>query len=66
MKGRCSHCGAEEMNSTIIHEDMGSILGLTHMGLGSGIAVTCDVGGRHGSDAMWLWLWCRLAAVASI
>ena len=36
------------------------------MGYGSGIAVSCDVGHRHGSDPILLWLWCRPAAVASI
>ena len=33
---------------------------------GSGIAVTCGVDCRHGSDPVWLWLWWRLAAVAMI
>ena len=33
-------------------------------GLGSGIAVSCGVGCRGGSDLAWLWLWCRLAATA--
>ena len=28
--------------------------------------VSCDVGHRHASDIMLLWLWCRLAAVAPI
>ena len=36
------------------------------MGQGSGVAVSCAVGCRHGSDPTWLWLWCRLAAVAPI
>ena len=30
-------------------------------GQGSGIAVSCGVGHRRGSDLAWLWLWCRLA-----
>ena len=34
------------------------------MGWGSGIAVSCGVGHRGGSDPTWLWR--RLAAVASI
>ena len=34
------------------------------MGRGSGIAVNCGVGYRHGLDPTWLW--CRLAAVALI
>ena len=34
------------------------------MGWGSGGAVSCGVGRRHGSDPVLLWLWCRLAALA--
>ena len=36
------------------------------MGWGSGVAVNCGVGRRHGSDLTLLWLWCRLAAVPLI
>ena len=36
------------------------------MGSGSGVAVSCGVGCRHGSDLELLWLWCRLVATASI
>ena len=36
------------------------------MGEGSGVAMSCGVGCRHGLDPVWLWLWCRLAAVAPI
>ena len=36
------------------------------MGWGSGIAVSCGVGGRFGSDPALLWLWCRLVATAPI
>ena len=36
------------------------------MGQGSSIAVSCGVGYRHGSDPMWLCLWCRPAAAAPI
>jgi len=36
------------------------------VGEGSGIAVSCGVGRRCGSDPELLWLWCRLAAVAPI
>ena len=36
------------------------------MGLGSGIAMSCGVGGRYGSDSLLLWLWCRPEAVAPI
>ena len=28
--------------------------------------MSCDVGHRHGSDPMFLWLWCRPAAEAPI
>ena len=28
--------------------------------------MSCGVGCRHSSDLMWLWLWCRLAALAPI
>ena len=35
-------------------------------GEGSGIAMSCGVGRRHGSDLALLWLWCRPTAVASI
>ena len=35
-------------------------------GQGSGIAVSCSVGHRHGSDLALLWLWGRLATVALI
>ena len=36
------------------------------MGQGSGVAVSCGVGRRRGSDPMLVWLWCRLAATAPI
>ena len=51
------------MNPTSIHEPVGLIPGLTQ---GSGIAVGCGVGFRHGSDSVLLWLWRRLATVALI
>ena len=44
-------------NLTSIHEDAASI---------SGLAVSCGVGHRHGSDPVLLWLWCRPAATALI
>ena len=28
--------------------------------------MSCDVGHRHGSDLVLLWLWCRPAAIAPI
>ena len=48
------------------HEDAGLIPGLGAVGEGSGIAVSCGVGGRRGWDVTLLWLRCRLAAVALI
>ena len=36
------------------------------MGEGAGVAVSCGVGHRCGSDPTLLWLWCRPAAVAPI
>ena len=35
-------------------------------GLGSGVAMSCGVGHRHGSDPTFLWLWCRPEATAPI
>ena len=36
------------------------------VGYGSGVAVSCGVVSRNGSDPMLLWLWCRQAAIAPI
>ena len=51
-------------NPTSIHEDVGSVLGLS--GLRSCIGASCGIGCRCISDLAWLWLWCRSAAVAPI
>ena len=45
---------------------MGLVSGLTQWVKGSGIATSCGVGCRHGSDLALLWLWQRLAVVAPI
>ena len=48
-------------NPTRNHEDAGLTPGLTQ-----GIAMSCGVGCRRGSDPMLLWLWCRLVSTAPI
>ena len=53
---------AQQLKNLInIHEDAGSIPGLTH-----GIAMSCDAGHRCGPDLALLWLWCRPAGAALI
>ena len=41
-------------NPTSIHNDSGLIPGLTQWVKGSGVAVSCIVGHRHGSDLVFL------------
>ena len=53
-------------NLTRNHEVAGSIPGLAQWVKGSGVAVSCGVGSRHGLDPVLLWLWHRLAATAPI
>ena len=36
------------------------------MGWGSGVAVSCGVGRRRGSDPTLLWLWSRLVATSPV
>ena len=63
---RSSHHGSAERNLTSIHEDADSIPGLTKWVKGCGIAMSCGVGHRHGSELMLLWLQCKPAAEALI
>ena len=51
---------------TTTEEDSGPIPGLIQWVKGSGVAVSCGVGHKCGSDLTLLWLWCRLAAAAPI
>ena len=50
------HCGNKSMRMWV--------RSLSSVGRGSGIAVSCGVHHRCGSDPELLWLWCRQAAVA--
>ena len=47
---RSSHCGAVEMNPTRNHEVVGLIPGLAQWVKDPGIAMSCGVGHRRGSD----------------
>ena len=53
-------------NPTRNHGVAGSVPALAQWVKRSGVAVSCGVGCRRGSDPMLLWLWCRLAATAPI
>ena len=56
--------GGVPVMAQCIHEDTGSIPGLS--GLGSSVATRCCVGRRCSSDPTLLWLRCRQAAAALI
>ena len=48
------------------HDVAGLIPSLAQWVKGYGVATSCGVGCRHGSDLVLLWLWRRLTATASI
>jgi len=53
-------------NPTRNHEVVGSVPALAQWVKRSGVAVSCGVGCRRGSDPALLWLWCRPVATAPI
>ena len=52
------------VNPTRNHEVAGLVPGLAQWVKGSGVAVSCGVGCRCGSDPALLWLWHGLVAAA--
>ena len=64
MHDKTSHHGSAVTNLTSIHEDAGSIPGLTQWVKDP--VLPWAVGRGHSLDPALLWLWCRLAATAQI
>ena len=60
------HHGTEETNPTGEPWGCGFYPWPRSVGQGSGIAVSCGVGPRDGSDPTLLWLWCGPEATALI
>ena len=63
---RHSHCGSAVMNPKSIHEDVGSIPGLTQWVKDLSIAMSYGVGHIWSSNLALLCLWGRPAAAAAI
>ena len=57
IKSRCRsfHHGLAVMNPTSVHEDVGLISGLSQWDKRPGVAMSCGVGRRCGSDHVLLW-----------
>ena len=52
-----------ETNPTRNHEVSGSFSGRAQTVKDPGVALSCGVGRRPGSDLALLWVWCRPAAM---